>query len=237
MSEGKKDTYYEYDYVRNLIFKCEFRKLKGEYKLRKQKHTNQGEIPGNYSIQVQRQADEIKDLQNQLDQRMAMLETADCTFRDLMEKLESRTEEINKLKSELKNTNEQFAASLEIDEKTQKKLQEDIKILTENDKRLKENNQQLREQNELLRDDRNIKCITESLEANKKQNERKQNKIYRLQDELKQITMSSDAVKVEYVKLSNDNTKHMELVEELKQTNEKLKKSIMQIMKISFNCI
>jgi len=226
MSEEKQKTYYEYDPVRNAIFKCEYRKVKGEYKLRKTKHENKAEIPGNYGEQVKQQAGEIKDLQNQLDQRMAMLETADNTFRDLMEKLESRTEQINKLKCELKNTNEQFAQSLAIDEKAQREH-----------KKLQEVNRIIKEQYEKLKDNRDIKKLQETLEYYTKATERQQNKINRLKDENKQYKTQADDHDAHVLRLTDEAANDKKRIAEITENNDKLKKSILKIMKISFDTI
>ncbi len=226
MPEEKKQTYYEYDPVQNVIFKCEYRKCKGEYKLRKTKHENKAEIPGNYGEQVKQQAGEIKHLQNQLDQRMAMLETADNTFRDLMEKLESRTEQINKLKCELKNTNEQFAQSLAIDEKTQQ----------ENEK-LKEVTRIITEQYEKLKGAGDIKKLQENLEYYIKATDRQQNKINRLKDENKLYKTETDTHAAHVLRLTDEAANDKKTITEITENNDKLKKSILKIMKISFDTI
>lgn len=207
MSEEKKQTYYEYDPVRNVILKCEYRKIKGEYKLRKAKQENKAEIPGNYGEQVKQQAAEIKYLDNELNKRMAMLETADCTYRDLMESLQSKNEEIDKLAAALQ------AGDAQNEEIT--KLQND--------------NITLEEKNEQLNNE-----IKSNKEEQSKQYEKYYNKLWRLKEEIKQLKAELEGRENQILNLNIENTNTAENTAQLKQINEKLKKSIIEIMKISF---
>lgn len=207
MSEEKKQTYYEYDPVRNVIFKCEYRKIKGEYKLRKSKQENTAEIPGNYGEQVKQQAAEIKYLDNELNKRMAMLETADCTYRELMESLQSKNEEIDKL-----------AAALQAEDAQNEEIT-----------KLQNDNITLEEKNEQLNNE-----MKSNKEEQSKQYEKYYTKLWRLKEEIKQLKADRDGRETQILALNIENTNTAENTAQLKQINEKLKKSIIEIMKISF---
>lgn len=221
MSEEKKQTYYEYDPVRNVILKCEYRKIKGEYKLRKAKQENKAEMPGNYGEQVKRQAEEIKDLDNQLNKRMEMLEAADNTYRELMESLQSKNEEIEKLAAALK------AEDVQNEQIT--KLENDNITLEEQITNLQNDNITLEEQNEQLNNEMKIK-----IDEHSKQYEKYHSKLWRLKEEIKQHKAELEGRENQILALNIENTNTANNAAQLKEINEKLKQSIIQIMKISF---
>lgn len=207
MSEEKKQTYYEYDPVRNVILKCEYRKIKGEYKLRKAKQENKAEMPGNYGEQVKRQAEEIKDLDNQLNKRMEMLEAADNTYRELMESLNSKNEEIEKL-----------AAALQAEDAQNEEI-----------KKLQNDNITLQEKNEQLNNE-----IKSKVEEYSKQNEKYYSKLWRLKEEIKQNRAELENRENLILSLNIEKTNDGDKITELTENNDRLKQSIIKIMKISF---